>query len=166
MESVTLCDLLQNWPEVEKRLATEGELTVTRDGMAVALLTSPRPARVKKAAKRFDSAVHAASDPEDMERQETTLHNRSEVGGGAGRACFWRNWRQWPVPKTKPKTQMRFEMRPIALGDSLIVQDRDSRAGELKEPPRRSASDVRKPRGTLEKILIGSADALFEGDLG
>jgi antitoxin (DNA-binding transcriptional repressor) of toxin-antitoxin stability system len=60
MESVTLCDLLQNWPEVEKRLATEGELTVTRDGMAVALLTSPRPARVKKAAKRFDSAVHAA----------------------------------------------------------------------------------------------------------
>lgn len=70
------------------------------------------------------------------------------------------------MPKTKPKTQTRFEMRPIALVDSLIVQDRDSRAGELKGPPRWSASDVRKPRGTLEKILIGSADALFEGDLG
>jgi antitoxin (DNA-binding transcriptional repressor) of toxin-antitoxin stability system len=60
METVTIRDLRQNWPEVEKRLATEGELTVTRDGVAVALLTLPRLAKVKKAAKRFDPAVHAA----------------------------------------------------------------------------------------------------------
>jgi len=60
METVTIRDLRQNWPEVEKRLATEGELTVTRDGTAVALLTPPRPAKVKSAAKRFDPAVHAA----------------------------------------------------------------------------------------------------------
>ena len=46
MEPVTIRDLRQNWPEVEKRLATEGELTVTRDGTAVALLTPPRPAKV------------------------------------------------------------------------------------------------------------------------
>ena len=60
MKTVTLRDLRQNWPEVEKRLATEGELTVTRDGTVVALLTLPRLAKVNKAAKRFDPAVHAA----------------------------------------------------------------------------------------------------------
>ena len=60
METVTLCDLRQNWPEVEKRLAVVGELTVTRDGVAVALLTLPRLAKVNKGAKRFDPAAHAA----------------------------------------------------------------------------------------------------------
>lgn len=60
METVTIRDLRQNWPDVEKRLAMEGELTVTRDGTAVALLSPPRPAKVKKAAKRFDPAGHAA----------------------------------------------------------------------------------------------------------
>ena len=59
METVTLHDLRQNWPEVEKRLAVLGELTVTRDGAVVALLKLPRLAKVKKAAKRFDPAVHA-----------------------------------------------------------------------------------------------------------
>lgn len=59
METVTLNDLRQNWPEVEKRLAVVGELTVTRDGVVVPLLKLPRPAKVKKAAKRFDPAVHA-----------------------------------------------------------------------------------------------------------
>ena len=34
--------------------------TVTRDGVVVALLKLPRSAKVKKAAKRFDTAVHAA----------------------------------------------------------------------------------------------------------
>jgi hypothetical protein len=34
--------------------------TVTRDGTAEARLKLPRPAKVKKAAKRFDTAVHAA----------------------------------------------------------------------------------------------------------
>jgi antitoxin (DNA-binding transcriptional repressor) of toxin-antitoxin stability system len=60
MDTVTIRELRQNWPEVEKRLATEGELTVTRDGKAVALLTPPRPAKVKKHSKRFDPALHAA----------------------------------------------------------------------------------------------------------
>lgn len=60
METVALHDLRQNWPEVEKRLAVVGGLTVTRDGSAVALLTLPRLAKVNKGAKRFDPAVHAA----------------------------------------------------------------------------------------------------------
>ena len=60
METVTLHDLRQNWPEVEKRLAVVGGLTVTRDGSAVALLTLPRLAKVNKGAKHFDPAVHAA----------------------------------------------------------------------------------------------------------
>ena len=60
METVTLHDLRQNWPEVEKRLAVLGELTVTRDGTAEALLKLPRPATVKTAAKRFDPAAHSA----------------------------------------------------------------------------------------------------------
>jgi hypothetical protein len=34
--------------------------TVTRDGAAEALLKLPRSAKVKKAPKRFDTAVHAA----------------------------------------------------------------------------------------------------------
>jgi hypothetical protein len=34
--------------------------TVTRDGTAEARLKLPRPAKVKKAAQRFDTAVHAA----------------------------------------------------------------------------------------------------------
>ena len=59
METVTLHALRQNWPEVEKRLAVLGELTMTRDGEVVALLKLPRSAKVKKAAKRFDPAVHA-----------------------------------------------------------------------------------------------------------
>jgi antitoxin (DNA-binding transcriptional repressor) of toxin-antitoxin stability system len=58
MESVTIRELRQNWPAVEKRLAAIGELTVTRDGAAVALLAPPRPA-AKRSAKRFEPAAHA-----------------------------------------------------------------------------------------------------------
>ncbi len=58
METVTIRELRQNWPAVEKRLAAVGELAVTRDGAAVALLVPPRPA-AKPAAKRFDPAEHA-----------------------------------------------------------------------------------------------------------
>ena len=52
METVTIRELRQNWPAVEKRLAAVGELAVTRDGAAVALLAPPR-AVAKLAAKRF-----------------------------------------------------------------------------------------------------------------
>ena len=58
METVTIRELRQNWPAVEKRLAAVGELAVTRDGAAVALLAPPR-AVAKLAAKRFEPAEHA-----------------------------------------------------------------------------------------------------------
>ena len=60
METVTIRELRQNWPSVEKRLAAVGELAVTRDGAAVALLVPPRPAAAKQSAKRFDPAEHAS----------------------------------------------------------------------------------------------------------
>jgi antitoxin (DNA-binding transcriptional repressor) of toxin-antitoxin stability system len=59
METVTIRELRQNWPAVEKRLAAVGELAVTRDGEAVALLAPPRKPAAKQAAKRFDPFAHA-----------------------------------------------------------------------------------------------------------
>ena len=59
METVTIRELRQNWPAVEKRLAAVGELAVTRDGAAVALLAPPRPVAAKQSAKRFEPAAHA-----------------------------------------------------------------------------------------------------------
>jgi antitoxin (DNA-binding transcriptional repressor) of toxin-antitoxin stability system len=59
METVTIRELRQNWPAVEKRLAAAGELTVTRDGAAVAELhPARRPAAAKKTAARFDPDAH------------------------------------------------------------------------------------------------------------
>ena len=58
METVTIRELRQNWPAVEKRLAAAGELTVTRDGEAVALLAPPPKRPAKKGAKRFDPVAH------------------------------------------------------------------------------------------------------------
>jgi antitoxin (DNA-binding transcriptional repressor) of toxin-antitoxin stability system len=60
METVTIRELRQNWPAVEKRLAVAGGLTVTRDGTAVAELSPPRrPAAVKpRRPKRFNAAEH------------------------------------------------------------------------------------------------------------
>lgn len=59
METVTIRELRQNWPAVEKRLAAVGGLTVTRDGTAVAELAPPRhPAAAKKPDARFDPAAH------------------------------------------------------------------------------------------------------------
>ena len=46
MGNVTIRDLRQKWPDVEKRLETEGVLVVTRDGKAVATLT--RSARIDR----------------------------------------------------------------------------------------------------------------------
>lgn len=58
METVTIRDLRQNWPAVERRLASTGELTVTRDGTAVAVLATPRAA-AQASPRRFDPAAHA-----------------------------------------------------------------------------------------------------------
>ena len=47
MKNVAVRDLRQRWPEVEKALAREGELLITRDGKAVARLVrfQEEPAR-------------------------------------------------------------------------------------------------------------------------
>ena len=57
METVTIRELRQNWPAVEKRLAAAGELTVTRDGEAVAELRTPS-SRLATVGKRFDFDAH------------------------------------------------------------------------------------------------------------
>jgi antitoxin (DNA-binding transcriptional repressor) of toxin-antitoxin stability system len=60
METVTIRELRQNWPAVERRLAAVGGLTVTRDGTAVAELHPARqPAAKGKPPKRFNAAAHA-----------------------------------------------------------------------------------------------------------
>ena len=60
METVTIRELRQNWPAVEKRLAAAGELTVTRDGEPVATLAKPnKPAPKKYPKRRFDPVAHA-----------------------------------------------------------------------------------------------------------
>jgi antitoxin (DNA-binding transcriptional repressor) of toxin-antitoxin stability system len=46
MKSVTIRELRQHWPETEKALLAENELTITRDGRAVAKLVrihDPKP---------------------------------------------------------------------------------------------------------------------------
>ena len=58
METVTIRELRQNWPAVERRLAAAGEITVTRDGAAVAVLAPPKKPTPKNAAKRFTAADH------------------------------------------------------------------------------------------------------------
>ena len=58
METVTIRELRQNWPAVEKRLAAAGELTVTRDGEAVAVLAPPPKRAAKKAVRRLDPVAH------------------------------------------------------------------------------------------------------------
>ncbi len=59
METVTIRELRQSWPAVQKRLAAVGELTVTRDGHAVAMLAIPRAAPATQSVRRFDPAGHA-----------------------------------------------------------------------------------------------------------
>ena len=58
METVTIRELRQNWPAVEKRLAAAGELTVTRDGEAVAVLGPFKKQPAKKPTRRFTAAEH------------------------------------------------------------------------------------------------------------
>lgn len=56
MKRVTVRDLRQRWPEVERMLAREGEIEITRDGKPVARLL-PSATKPKKR-KRFDFAEH------------------------------------------------------------------------------------------------------------
>lgn len=56
MKTITIRDLRQRWPEGEKALAAEHELTITRDGKPVAKLVrlvKPQPKR-----KRWDPQAH------------------------------------------------------------------------------------------------------------
>ena len=56
MDTVTVRELRQSWPAVEKRLTAAGELVVTRDGEPVAERRRPR-ARFRRAAAALTSAV-------------------------------------------------------------------------------------------------------------
>ncbi len=58
METVTIRELRQNWPAVEKRLAAAGGLTVTRDGTAVAELHPARQPAAKSKPKQFEPEAH------------------------------------------------------------------------------------------------------------
>jgi antitoxin (DNA-binding transcriptional repressor) of toxin-antitoxin stability system len=56
MTTMTVHDLGQHWPEAEKVLAAEKEITITRDGVPVAKLLAVEP--VKKQRKPFDLEAH------------------------------------------------------------------------------------------------------------
>ena len=56
MKTVTIRDLRLRWPELEKALQLENELTVTRDGQPVAKLV--RMAAPNTARKRWDPQAH------------------------------------------------------------------------------------------------------------
>jgi antitoxin (DNA-binding transcriptional repressor) of toxin-antitoxin stability system len=56
MKTITIRDLRLRWPEMEKTLQVEHELTITRDGQPVAKLASleaPKPSR-----RRWDPEAH------------------------------------------------------------------------------------------------------------
>lgn len=58
MNTITVREIRQRWPLVEKRLAAEGELTVTRDSRPVAKLSVLRPAKLPRR-NRFTPELHA-----------------------------------------------------------------------------------------------------------
>jgi len=88
MKTVTVRDLRQRWPETEKALATEGEITVTRDGKPVArILPYIEPIATKKKVKRFDFDAHmrwlkqiAKDDPPGMRSSDEILHEMRNKG--------------------------------------------------------------------------------------
>jgi len=58
MNTVTIRQMRQQWPEVEKRLAVERELIITRDAAPVASLRAlPPPKNGRR--KRFSAEMHA-----------------------------------------------------------------------------------------------------------
>ena len=56
MKTITIRDLRQRWPEMEKALQVENELIVTRDGQPVARLV--RVVQEKPKRKRWDPEAH------------------------------------------------------------------------------------------------------------
>lgn len=58
MGTITIREVRQRWPLVEKRLAAEGELTITRDSRPVARL-SALPATKSRPRRRFTAEWHA-----------------------------------------------------------------------------------------------------------
>jgi antitoxin (DNA-binding transcriptional repressor) of toxin-antitoxin stability system len=90
METVTIRDLRQNWPAVERRLASAGELTVTRDGTAVAVLATPRIAD-RPSPRSFDPAAHArrirklwGQEPPAFTSERILAEERADRSLGAG----------------------------------------------------------------------------------
>lgn len=58
MQTITIRELRQNWPAVERRLQTaSGPLLVTRDGTPVARLSLPTD-RSSEAAQGFSASAH------------------------------------------------------------------------------------------------------------
>jgi len=58
MSSITIRQLRQSWPQVERRLAAEHTLVITRDARPVAQLSLLKPSG-KAARSRFSAALHA-----------------------------------------------------------------------------------------------------------
>jgi antitoxin (DNA-binding transcriptional repressor) of toxin-antitoxin stability system len=56
VKTITIRELRQRWPEAEKALEMEHELTITRDGKPVAKLVRLAQARPKR--KRWDPQGH------------------------------------------------------------------------------------------------------------
>ncbi|HRZ35741.1 MAG TPA: hypothetical protein P5534_05180 [Candidatus Paceibacterota bacterium] len=56
MNTITVRDLRQRWPAAERRLETERELIITRDGQPIARLV--RLARTTTKRRRFDPREH------------------------------------------------------------------------------------------------------------
>jgi antitoxin (DNA-binding transcriptional repressor) of toxin-antitoxin stability system len=58
MNTITIRQVRQHWPEVEKRLLAERELMVTRDAVPVAKLSALSPPK-RAQRKRFTPELHA-----------------------------------------------------------------------------------------------------------
>lgn len=56
LKTITIRDLRQRWPEAEKALEAEHELTITRDGKPVAKLVRIAAAQPRR--KRWDPEAH------------------------------------------------------------------------------------------------------------
>ena len=57
MTRMSVRDIRQKWPEAERKLATVGEIVVTRDSRPVARIL-PYEQRRTRARERFDPAAH------------------------------------------------------------------------------------------------------------
>ncbi|MBM3882149.1 MAG: hypothetical protein FJ387_20910 [Verrucomicrobia bacterium] len=82
MNTITVRDLRQRWPAAERRLETELELIITRDGRPIARLV--RLARTNTQRRRFSPQAHS-----DWRRQVPANH-----GDGAGSDVPRRDWGQ------------------------------------------------------------------------